>query len=567
MCKRPLDISAREGKEDFLEDANANCTNFVEQRDGSNIHFDPDLFRLRNGTVVCRVEVGDSVEHTYKVVCPLEFAEKQLELRHYGDPDPLTHSGGRLGPCYDIVGHVIKIENNKVYIPQRRKSRFAYVVTLWGTDPGFVLGALVLAGALKRTRSTEDRLLLHTDDLPKNWRNILAKAWDLVRVEYVDADAGLFHKKGTRFDGVFTKLHTLSLVEYEKVLVLDIDVAVMNRLDDLFDLPAPAAMHRSMSPVGHGSRINSRNFFAGEFVYPESGAYQWGQHGGINAGVMLLKPDERTHASALREVQVPLHPERIPGSGPEQDYLSRLFAPDWTQISVMWNYQLHRVFHALEAAVPHAALDEAQELPWQPERMSCDIEKVHIFHFSGTLKMWDRDFTQDLQDKDFAEEMLRASQDPYRLWFDRQGTTEEYAEYGVRYVPEEPECGNGHFLSTNGDVDITHVVQTGVEQAKAAALRAVTMWREDLENLRNTFPTLPNDLRYELSYTSWPTDAPFVKGARVQAQYHKNHQWYAATVTGAYEEDKLLCVMWDEPGWWGTVAHALSYDCLRPLEQ
>ena len=97
MCKRPLDISARQGKEDLLEDVNANCTDLVvEQRDGSNTH--SDLFRLRNGTVVRRVLVDVPVEHTYKVVWPLEYAEKQLQLRHYGNPDPLTHSGGQLGP-------------------------------------------------------------------------------------------------------------------------------------------------------------------------------------------------------------------------------------------------------------------------------------------------------------------------------------------------------------------------------------------------------------------------------------------------------------------------------------
>jgi hypothetical protein len=261
MCKRPLDISARQGKEDLLEDANANCTDLVEQRDGSNTH--SDLFRLRNGTVVRRVVVDAPGEHTYNVVWPLEYAEKQLRLRHYGDPSPLTHSGGWLGPCYDIVGHVIKIEDNKVFIPPpvRLKSPFAYVVTLWGADPGFVLGALVLAGALQRSGSKQDRLLLHTSDLPKSSRTILAEAWDLVRVEYVDADAGLFHEKGTRFDCVFTKLHALSLVDYEKVLVLDIDLAVIDCPDELFDLPAPAAMHRSMSPVPHGSRINSRSFF------------------------------------------------------------------------------------------------------------------------------------------------------------------------------------------------------------------------------------------------------------------------------------------------------------------
>ena len=88
--------------------------------------------------------------------------------------------------------------------------------------------------------------------------------------------------------------------------------------------------------------------------------------------------------SALREVQTELHPERIPGAGPEQDYLTRLFIPHWTHISVIWNYQLHRTFHALEAELEHAALNFDAGQSWTPERMSIDVDDIRIFHFSGT---------------------------------------------------------------------------------------------------------------------------------------------------------------------------------------
>merc|ERR1712008_307499 len=111
--------------------------------------------------------------------------------------------------------------------------------------------------------------------------------------------------------------------------------------------------------------------------------------------------------SALREVQAPFHPERIPGNGPEQDYLSRLFAPCWAHISVMWNYQLHRVFHGLEAAVSYAVTGGTHEQVWVPERLSCDVDDVRIFHFSGTLKMWHRDFHLGENEADFSERLLR----------------------------------------------------------------------------------------------------------------------------------------------------------------
>jgi hypothetical protein len=76
----------------------------------------------------------------------------------------------------------------------------------------------------------------------------------------------------------------------------------------------------------HGFRIDGRCFFGG----PDK---DWGQTGGINAGVMLFAPDAAMHQRALCEVEAPSHPERIAGAGPEQDYLSRFFAPHWTHLT------------------------------------------------------------------------------------------------------------------------------------------------------------------------------------------------------------------------------------------
>ena len=51
--------------------------------------------------------------------------------------------------------------------------------------------------------------------------------------------------------------------------------------------------------------------------------YSWCQAGGINAGVMLLRPDAEVFSQMHSEVTDDNHPEHILGGGPEQDYLSR----------------------------------------------------------------------------------------------------------------------------------------------------------------------------------------------------------------------------------------------------
>jgi len=74
--------------------------------------------------------------------------------------------------------------------------------------------------------------------------------------------------------------------------------------DDLFDLPAPAALWRGQGGIDHGSRIDGRCFFAGE-LDEQDPTYHWGQSGGVNAGVMLLAPDAELYERVLREVKAP----------------------------------------------------------------------------------------------------------------------------------------------------------------------------------------------------------------------------------------------------------------------
>ena len=64
----------------------------------------------------------------------------------------------------------------------------AYVAVIWGGDPGFVLGALVLGQALKSVCNPEiDRVLLHTDDVGTFANECLQTRWKLKPINHVDA--------------------------------------------------------------------------------------------------------------------------------------------------------------------------------------------------------------------------------------------------------------------------------------------------------------------------------------------------------------------------------------------
>ena len=258
----------------------------------------------------------------------------------------------------------------------------AYMAAIWGAGQGYVLGALVLGQRLRELGTTAELVLLHTDDVPSNYLYLLKEFWQLRPVDYIDAARSLFLSKGTNFDGVFTKLNAWAATEYTKVLLLDIDVIPLHSLDELFSLPTPAAMARGTNHIRHGEELNGREWF----ISQDDPDWPWTQSGGINAGVILLQPHAGVFAKMKHEVTAVLHPEHIPGSGPEQDYLSRFFAATpWHHISVRFNFQPHHVPYALEYYLRnHARLGT-----WLPMRLEMRPEDIHNVHFSGA-KLWDQ---------------------------------------------------------------------------------------------------------------------------------------------------------------------------------
>ena len=76
---------------------------------------------------------------------------------------------------------------------------------------------------------------------------------------------------------VFTKLNAWNLVQYDKVVLLDLDIIPLKPIDELFLLEAPAAVVRGNGSEQHGAEMDGPRFFAHEGR--EEGC--WGQTGGI----------------------------------------------------------------------------------------------------------------------------------------------------------------------------------------------------------------------------------------------------------------------------------------------
>ena len=102
------------------------------------------------------------------------------------------------------------------------------LVFRWGKSSEYVLGALVLGHSIKRSGSKHALVCLYADDVPPPCVLLLSRIWDCRPVQHIAVAADKLGNSspGHRFAKVFTKLRSLELVEFEKILVLDIDIFV-----------------------------------------------------------------------------------------------------------------------------------------------------------------------------------------------------------------------------------------------------------------------------------------------------------------------------------------------------
>ncbi|CAE7198310.1 unnamed protein product [Symbiodinium natans] len=436
---------------------------------------------------------------------------------------------------------------------EQHAPRCAYVCVVWGANAGYALGAAVLGTRLQELQAEQggaaDLILMHTDDVPQNYLEELSKIWKLQSTEYIDGVPALYTTKGTRFDGVFTKLSAWKLVEYDKVMLLDIDTLPLKPLGALFDLEPPAALVRGSCNLEHGALVDGRSFFS-EGGWEPGG---WLQSGGINAGVILLRPSQATFEQMLSEVTSEHHPAHIAGNGPEQDYLTRFFAADlqqpWRHIDVSYNFQLHHIPFALEQVVRYRnQLCESQreDSDWLPPRLTINAEDIKLIHFSGELKYWHMllcDETEvEFSVERFAEKML-AEFASYGAWVTGEEDCEEYGAC---------RCDGRIVLLSDPKKDITDLVARAFQHVRDICVTSCAAWHSCALRLLERQPGL---LR-KLEHPSVPPGSA-LPGAEVEVLWPREGEawrkrWHPARVLGVHSDGSYTVHYYTEDKGWSS---------------
>ena len=233
----------------------------------------------------------------------------------------------------------------------------AYCFLLYGSNPTEQMVSNVLTVAYSLRDSKHQKIILLTPDVPESVSSLISRSgtFDRVcRMDYIMANIALFKKDW--FREVFTKFHIFNLTDFEKVVFLDLDMAIreVSSMDAIFDLP-----------VNYGAMENSKN---------EKSGSMWLSHGEsmgkycklINAGLIIVRPCRELFDILVSDVTSE-SADHVPGITPEQFYLARVMGEHFHHISQRFNFEVQ-----LHGGVPRTPL-------WN----TLEFEEIVCFHFSG----------------------------------------------------------------------------------------------------------------------------------------------------------------------------------------
>ena len=241
--------------------------------------------------------------------------------------------------------------------------RYAYVTLLMGGE-AYLPGCLVVGAALRWHLQTRAALVCLVDDsVPPQTRDLLARIYDRVLlVQRLRAHESGYPREllSDAYRDVYTKLHIFDaqLFPYERVCFVDADLLPIRCFDHLFTLPAPAAVIESVDATSQYAYVRHMHGVRhGKPVPPAIlDVSSDDVMGGINGGLMVVKPDRECFEDMVARIQRPmpawgprhrhLYELGIRYGFPEQHFLQVEFQDVWTAIDPRFN--------SMRTDVPHS---------------------------------------------------------------------------------------------------------------------------------------------------------------------------------------------------------------------
>jgi len=237
----------------------------------------------------------------------------------------------------------------------------AYVHLL--TNDSYLPGLLVLHRSYVKVGDTYPFVVMVTPGVSSEVTQILQQSGMVVRpVEPIKPPAQCRLEKGdARFMDTWTKLRAFELFDYERVVLRDIDMLLLQNMDDLFELDVPP----DFIAATHVCACNPRGFphypqdwFPANcpytcLTYPSCLSHAAPitsssprPYSLLNSGVVVLTPSPEN----ARQISSFLHKSPLIPTFkfPDQDFLAELFRDRWLPLPWTYNALKKSTLHSFE---------------------------------------------------------------------------------------------------------------------------------------------------------------------------------------------------------------------------
>jgi alpha-N-acetylglucosamine transferase len=194
-----------------------------------------------------------------------------------------------------------------------------------------------------QTNTSIPFVLLVTDDVPERQRQRLRlDGATVVPIESVRYGLHWIDPLYPRHKNVMSKLRAFSVLEekYDRILFLDLDTIISQRLDGVFDDAAAT----TTSLTDRERAAGNENALPDEYVY--AGVHdRYSPDSWLNSGFFVAKPNEAimNHYISLMDSRT----GKLDGAGPDQDmlnYAHRMDGPmPWSKLDPKWNINSPRL--------------------------------------------------------------------------------------------------------------------------------------------------------------------------------------------------------------------------------
>lgn len=258
-------------------------------------------------------------------------------------------------------------------------SQYAYVFLVMKGN-SYIPGVVAAVESLRQTDTKHNIVCLYTKDVTDN--HILKEICDYTHeVPYLKYKTKpLLTEKQQKIyaswsNCSYTKWQCLALDEYEKILFVDADMIILENIDHLFELKAPAATFSSP----WSSIFTNEGEFSSAFKVDKTGDkvdYNDIQNAFENSGylfiasLVLLEPN----INALDEIMYLLEKHEPYGfnnfNSPDEQILIHLYqGTDWTHINQEYNFIIHKKNWLGDGQVPKVLHYFNHMKPWVGDKL------------------------------------------------------------------------------------------------------------------------------------------------------------------------------------------------------